>query len=218
MLSSIAGLTARVNDGLLDADDKDRLRELAQGVSRAFNILPEVRYALVPSSVSHATDVVRVYSHVLGQLGVYRVAEHVNANMEELSSFLTYYSSTQLQYETREQEDSESRTGTRITIMLILLSLVSVPSLVKDASEIDWNIGHDGAALAARGGGGPGPAADHGPADDDLPGDARWAAALRGPHSPAANESPSPCYGEGFGVRWAVGAVGAEPHPPAPSP
>lgn len=140
MLSSISGLTARVNDGLLDADDKARLRELAQGVSRAFNILPEVRYALVPSSVSHATDVVRVYSHVLAQLGVYRVAEHVNANMEELSSFLTYYSSTQLQYETREQQDSESRTGTRITIMLILLSLVSVPSLVKDASEIDWNV------------------------------------------------------------------------------
>ena len=139
MLSSIAGLTARVNDGLLDTGDKDSLRELAQGVSRAFNILPEVRYALVPSSVSHATDVVRVYSHVLAQLGVYRVAEHVNANMEELSSFLTYYSSTQLQYETREQQDSESRTGTRITIMLILLSLVSVPSLVKDASEIDWN-------------------------------------------------------------------------------
>jgi hypothetical protein len=139
MLSNISNLTARVNDGLLDAEDKERLRELAQGVSRAFNILPEVRYALVPSSVTHATDVVRIYSHVLGQLGVYRVAEHVNANMEELSSFLTYYSSTQLQYETREQQDTESRTGTRITIMLILLSLVSVPSLVKDASEIDWN-------------------------------------------------------------------------------
>ncbi len=138
MLSSISNLTARVNDGLLDDEDKHRLRELAQGVSRAFNILPEVRYALVPSSVSHATDVVRIYSHVLEQLGVHRVAEHVNANMDELSSFLTYYSSTQLQYETRMQEDSAARTGLTITIMLTLLSLVSLPSLFKDASEIDW--------------------------------------------------------------------------------
>jgi hypothetical protein len=138
MLSTISTLTASVNDGLLDEADKQRLQNLAQGVSQAFNILPELRYALVPASVTHATDVVQVYRHVLSQLGVYRVAEHVNANMDELSDFLTYYSSTQLQFESREQEETENRTGLTISIMLILLSLVSVPSLIKDASEIDW--------------------------------------------------------------------------------
>ncbi len=138
MLATVAGLTARVNDGLLDEEDKRQLRELAQGVSQAFNILPEARYALVPSSVTHSTDVVQVYAHVLDQLGAYRVADHVNANMDELNGFLSYYSSTQLQFENREQDETESRTGLTISIMLILLSLVSVPSLVKDASEISW--------------------------------------------------------------------------------
>lgn len=138
LLATISNLTARVNDGLLDVEDEERLRALAAGVSRAFNVLPEARYGLVPSSLSHATDVVRVYSHVLQQLGVYRVAEHVNHNMAELSSFLTYYSSTQLQFESQERAETESRTGLSISIMLILLSLVSVPSLIKDASEINW--------------------------------------------------------------------------------
>ncbi len=138
LLATISNLTARVNDGLLDADDQARLRALAQGVSRAFNILPEARYGLVPSSLTHATDVVRVYAHVLQQLGVARVAEHVNANMQELSAFLSYYSSTQLQFESRQQDEAENRTGLTISIMLILLSLVSVPSLLKDASELNW--------------------------------------------------------------------------------
>ncbi len=138
LLSTISNLTTRVNDGLLDDEDKRRLRALAQGVSRAFNILPEVRYALVPSTISHAPDAVLIYGHVLEQLGVNHVAEHVDTNMAELSSFLTYYSSTQLQFESRQQEEAENRTGLTISIMLILLSLVSVPSLVKDASEIHW--------------------------------------------------------------------------------
>jgi hypothetical protein len=140
MLSTVSGLTARVNDGLLDEEDREQLRILSQSVSQAFNMLPEVRYALVPASVSHATDVVLVYAHLLDQLGVYRIADHVNANVEELNSFLTYYSSTQLQFETREQEETENRTGLTISIMLILLSLVSVPSLIKDASEINWTL------------------------------------------------------------------------------
>ncbi|GAB4572678.1 MAG: hypothetical protein Kow0077_12770 [Anaerolineae bacterium] len=138
LLGTISNLTARVNDGLLDEEDRRQLRLLAQGVSRAFNMLPEARFGLVPASLTHATDVVRVYAHVLEQLGVYRVAEHVNANMEELSAFLSYYSSTQLQFESQERERTETRTGLTISIMLILLSLVSVPSLIKDASEINW--------------------------------------------------------------------------------
>lgn len=140
MLSTVSGLTARVNDGLLDEEDRVQLRILSQSVAQAFNMLPEVRYALVPASVTHATDVVLVYAHLLEQLGVYRIADHVNANVEELNAFLTYYSSTQLQFETREQEETENRTGLTISIMLILLSLVSVPSLIKDASEIDWTL------------------------------------------------------------------------------
>ncbi len=140
MLASISGLTARVNDGLLSAEDKRRLNALAQGVSEAFNILPELRYALVPSSISHATDVVLIFSHVLEQLGVHRIADHVNANVQELNAFLSYYSSTQLQYESQEQEETASRTGLTISIMLILLSLVSIPSLIKDASEINWQL------------------------------------------------------------------------------
>ncbi|MBN2469074.1 MAG: hypothetical protein JXN59_00010 [Anaerolineae bacterium] len=138
LLETISNLTARVNDGLLDAEDEARLRALAAGVSRAFNILPEARYGLVPSSLTHATDAARVFAHVLDQLGVRRVADHVNANMAELSSFLSYYSSTQLQFESQQREETESRTGLSISIMLILLSLVSVPSLIKDASEINW--------------------------------------------------------------------------------
>lgn len=138
LLSTVSNLTARVNDGLLDEDDKRRLRALAQGVAQAFNILPDLRYALVPSSLTNATDVVAIYAHLLEQLGVLRIAQHVNANMDELNSFLSYYSGTQLQYESRAQEETESRTGLTITIMLILLSLVSVPSLIKDASEVVW--------------------------------------------------------------------------------
>ncbi len=138
LLTTVSNLTARVNDGLLDDDDKERLNALAQGVSLAFNILPDLRYALVPSTLTHATDVVTIYDHLLDQLGVLRIADHVNANMQELNAFLSYYSSTQLQYEGRAQEESENRTGLTISIMLILLSLVSVPSLIKDASEIDW--------------------------------------------------------------------------------
>ncbi len=138
LLETISNLTARVNDGLLDDDDEARLRALAAGVSQAFNILPEARYGLVPSSLTHATDAARVFAHVLDQLGVRRVADHVNANMAELSAFLTYYSSTQLQFESQQRDETESRTGLSISIMLILLSLVSVPSLIKDASEINW--------------------------------------------------------------------------------
>ncbi|MBN1964670.1 MAG: hypothetical protein JW910_08490, partial [Anaerolineae bacterium] len=140
MLAGISGLTARVNDGLLDEDDRLRLRLLAQGVSHAFNILPDLRYALVPSSISHATDVVLIFSQVQEQLGVEKIAAHVNTSIEELSAFLGYYSGTQLEYETREREQAENRTGLTISVMLILLSLISVPSLIKDASEIDWTL------------------------------------------------------------------------------
>ncbi len=140
LLTSVSDLTARVNDGLLSEEDKGRLNALAEGVSLAFNIIPQLRYALVPASISHATDAVYVFSHIVEQLGLHRISAHVGANMNELSSFLTYYSSTQLQYESREREAAENRTGLTISIMLILLSLVSVPSLIKDASEIDWGI------------------------------------------------------------------------------
>lgn len=139
MLATVSNLTARVHDGLLDEEDRRRLKALAEGVSRAFNLLPQLRYALVPSSISHATDAVYVFSHLQRQLGMDRIAEHVNTSMDELSSFLSYYSSTQLQFESRQREETESRTGLTISIMLILLSLVSVPSLIKDASEINWD-------------------------------------------------------------------------------
>jgi len=138
LLASIANLTARVNDGLLSAEDKQRLNKLAEGVSRGFNILPQLRYALISSSLSHATDVVYIFSHLIEQLGMAQISEHVSTNMDELTDFLNYYSSTQLQFEGRMQEESENRTGLTISIMLILLSLVSVPSLIKDFSEIDW--------------------------------------------------------------------------------
>jgi hypothetical protein len=99
LLSQIPGLTRKVNDGMLSAEDLALIEHLAMGLSDIFDSLPELRSMAVTTNAFRADFVRRKFDVLLRELAVHETLELVNTNVEQLNFFLSYYNDMRLQWE-----------------------------------------------------------------------------------------------------------------------
>jgi hypothetical protein len=99
LLNQIPGLTRKVNDGALSAEDLALIDHLATGLSDIFDSLPELRSMAVSTNAFRADFVRRKFDVLLRELAVSETLELVNTNVEQLNFFLSYYNDMRLQWE-----------------------------------------------------------------------------------------------------------------------
>jgi hypothetical protein len=99
LLGQIPGLTRKVNDGTLGAEDLALIEHLATGLSDIFDSLPELRSMAVTTNAFRADFVRRKFDVLIRELAVPESLELVNTNVEQLNFFLSYYNDMRLQWE-----------------------------------------------------------------------------------------------------------------------
>jgi hypothetical protein len=99
LLGQIPGLTRKVNDGTLGAEDLALIEHLATGLSDIFDSLPELRSMAVTTNAFRADFVRRKFDVLIRELAVHESLELVNTNVEQLNFFLSYYNDMRLQWE-----------------------------------------------------------------------------------------------------------------------
>ena len=99
LLNQIPGLTRKVNDGSLSAEDLALIDHLATGLSDIFDSLPELRSMAVTTNAFRADFVRRKFDVLLRELAVSETLDLVNTNVEQLNFFLSYYNDMRLQWE-----------------------------------------------------------------------------------------------------------------------
>ena len=99
LLGQIPGLTRKVNDGMLSAEDLALIEHLAMGLSDIFDSLPELRSMAVTTNAFRADFVRRKFDVLIRELAVHETLELVNTNVEQLNFFLSYYNDMRLQWE-----------------------------------------------------------------------------------------------------------------------
>ena len=99
LLSQIPGLTRKVNDGMLSAEDLALIEHLAMGLSDIFDSLPELRSMAVTTNAFRADFVRRKFDVLIRELAVHETLELVNTNVEQLNFFLSYYNDMRLQWQ-----------------------------------------------------------------------------------------------------------------------
>jgi hypothetical protein len=99
LLGQIPGLTRKVNDGMLSAQDLALIEHLAMGLSDIFDSLPELRSMAVTTNAFRADFVRRKFDVLLRELAVHETLDLVNTNVEQLNFFLSYYNDMRLQWE-----------------------------------------------------------------------------------------------------------------------
>ena len=99
LLGQIPGLTRKVNDGTLSAEDLALIEHLATGLSDIFDSLPELRSMAVTTNAFRADFVRRKFDVLIRELAVQETLELVNTNVEQLNFFLSYYNDMRLQWQ-----------------------------------------------------------------------------------------------------------------------
>jgi len=99
LLGQIPGLTRKVNDGTLGAEDLALIEHLATGLSDIFDSLPELRSMAVTTNAFRADVVRRKFDVLIRALTVPESLELVNTNVEQLNFFLSYYNDMRLQWQ-----------------------------------------------------------------------------------------------------------------------
>jgi hypothetical protein len=99
LLGQIPGLTRKVNDGTLSAEDLALIEHLGTGLSDIFDSLPELRSMAVTTNAFRADFVRRKFDVLLRELAVQETLELVNTNVEQLNFFLSYYNDMRLQWQ-----------------------------------------------------------------------------------------------------------------------
>lgn len=99
LLGQIPGLTRKVNDGTLSAEDLALIEHLGTGLSDIFDSLPELRSMAVTTNAFRADFVRRKFDVLLRELAVQETLDLVNTNVEQLNFFLSYYNDMRLQWQ-----------------------------------------------------------------------------------------------------------------------
>ncbi len=99
LLGQIPGLTRKVNDGTLGAEDLALIEHLATGLSDIFDSLPELRSMAITSNAFRADFVRRKFDVLIRELAVHDSLDLVNTNVEQLNFFLSYYNDMRLQWQ-----------------------------------------------------------------------------------------------------------------------
>jgi hypothetical protein len=129
LLSRIPGLTRKVNDGALTAEDLDLIDHLAAGLSDIFDSLPEQRSMAVSTSAFRADYVRRKFEVLLRELDVQETLELVNTNVEQLNFFLSYYNDMRLQWQGQ-------RTNTLGIVLAAIVLFMAVSSFLADTFNV----------------------------------------------------------------------------------
>ncbi|MEO7913092.1 MAG: hypothetical protein ABIV47_25870 [Roseiflexaceae bacterium] len=140
LLGQIPGLTRKVNDGTLGAEDLALIEHLATGLSDIFDSLPELRSMAVTSNAFRADVVRRKFDVLIGELAVHESLELVNTNVEQLNFFLSYYNDMRLQWQGQRTNSLGIGLGAVVLFMAISSFLADTFSVVDrfyNASESD---------------------------------------------------------------------------------
>lgn len=136
-LGAIARLNKRVTDGDLAPEDIQGIRVLAQHLSDNFGMLPPLRDVLVPTSAFRSGDAVRIFGYLNDEVfHLPDALKHVERNIDELTSFLQYFRSIQLQEEIRQDGRREQRESAQLNrvgaVVAIAALLIAAPSFCWD--------------------------------------------------------------------------------------
>jgi hypothetical protein len=119
LLSRVPGLTRKVNDGNLTAEDLALIDHLAAGLSDIFDSLPEQRSMAVSTSAFRADYARRKFEVLLHELDVRETLDLVNTNVEQLDFFLSYYNDMRLQWQGQRTNDLGIILGAIVLFMAI---------------------------------------------------------------------------------------------------
>ena len=132
-LDDVPRLTQKVVDGEVSSDDKKEISHMAQAISNTFNVLPLLRDVLVPSSSYRASYAINKFETLNSVLHLADIKEHVERNVDELVSFIQFFSSMEVQDELNKSETSINRIG--IVVALVAL-FVAGPSFLEDYNQL----------------------------------------------------------------------------------
>ncbi|MBL7935675.1 MAG: hypothetical protein JNM51_07690 [Bacteroidia bacterium] len=137
-LESDPRLTEKVVDKEITEQDKDDIRKLARAFSYSYKTLPILRDVLVPSSSYRASYAINKFEKLNSVLHIREIKEHVERNIDELVSFVQFYSSMELQQELNKSQEAIDNAGFIITIIALF---IAIPSFLADFDDIFHNIG-----------------------------------------------------------------------------
>ena len=143
LLNQIPGLTRKVNDGHLSAEDLSLLDHLATGLSDIFDSLPELRSMAVSTTAFRADFVRRKFDVLLRELAVHETLELVNTNVEQLNFFLSYYNDMRLQWQGQRTNSLGLALGSIVLFMAIssfLADTFNVVDRLGDPNQNGWTI------------------------------------------------------------------------------
>lgn len=132
-LDEVPRLTQKVVDGDVSAEDKKEISRMAQAISNTFNVLPLLRDVLVPSSSYRASYAVNKFEILNSVLHLKDIKEHVERNVDELVSFIQFFSSMEVQDELNKSETSINRIG---IVVAVVAMLVAGPSFLADYNQL----------------------------------------------------------------------------------
>lgn len=132
-LGAVSQLNKRITDGNIDVNDVQDMRVLAQHVSDNFSMLPPLRDVLVPTSAFRSGDAVRMFGYLNENIfNLPDALKHIERNIDELTGFLQYFRSIQLQEEIRQDGKREqmeaaqlNRVGAAVAIAALLIAAPS---------------------------------------------------------------------------------------------
>ncbi len=131
-LDTVPLLTKKVTDGEVTTQDEREILQMAQKLSNTFNMLPPLRDVLVPTSAFRASYAVNKFAHLNQVLYLDQSQAHVQRNVDELTSFLEYFKSTQLQQELGHEESAINWIGVLIAVSA---TLIAAPSFLQDFTQ-----------------------------------------------------------------------------------
>ncbi|MBK9715526.1 MAG: hypothetical protein IPO81_30215 [Kouleothrix sp.] len=143
LLNQIPGLTRKVNDGHLSAQDLSLLDHLATGLSDIFDSLPELRSMAVTTTAFRADFVRRKFDVLLRELAVHETLALVNTNVEQLNFFLSYYNDMRLQWQGQRTNSLGLWLGATVLFMAVssfLADTFNVVDRLSDPSQNGWPI------------------------------------------------------------------------------
>ncbi len=129
ILENVPRLTERVVDGEISKEDTQDILRMARLFSYSFKTLPFLRDILVPSSSFRASYAVNKFEYLNEVLHIKEVKDYVERNVDELVSFVQFFSSMELQNEISSNQNAVERAGTIITIAALA---AAAPSFLID--------------------------------------------------------------------------------------
>ena len=131
-LDIVPALTKKVVDGSVTDADKAEISQMSQEVANTFNMLPQLRDVLVPTSSYRASYAIKKFQHLNAELNIKDIEEHVDHNVDELVTFVQFFANMKLEDELNRNEDTINRVG--IVLGFVAL-MVAAPSFLSDYRE-----------------------------------------------------------------------------------